>query len=320
MLPASLAKQLIQRFPKCSYGFAYGSGVKKQTGYDDKAQKQAMIDLILCVDDAYDWHTENLKRNPKDYSFMRYFGPKAITDYQDYSAGVYFNTLVPIDDKFTIKYGVVRTEDLCDDLYHWNYLYIAGRLHKPVETIIQPTNKEIIEDLEKNRDNALHFALLRLEKEFTYFDLFETIAGISYYGDFRMFFGEKKNKVQNIVEPQLEAFLKLYAPNLKKLSEYVDVPNLNRISDKRIKQDKSHDVTFMHLEALPTKIKEMIKEMEKSHAKLAHSSELQSILKSALGSLNWQSSVEQSAKNILTAGIVKSLRYSARKAMKTFQR
>lgn len=319
MLSTSLTQRLIQRFPKLQYCFAYGSGVKKQIGYDEAAQKEAMIDLILCVDDTYEWHAENLKRNPSDYSFLKYFGPKIISEYQDNAAGVYFNTLIPIDDKCTIKYGVIQTHVLSDDLHHWSSLYIAGRLQKPVETLIEPTNKDIIDGLEANRDAALRLALLTLGREFTYFELFKTIAGISYYGDFRMFFGERKDKVQNIVEPQLNAFLKLYAPNLKKLSNCIDVPNLNYPTEKRIEQDCTHIVVLQHLKALPSNMQEMIiKGFEKPLERIAHEPNYGDSVKSALGTLNWSTSVSQSLKNILSAGIWKSLRYSAKKGMKTF--
>lgn len=36
-----------------------------------------------------------------------------------------------------IKYGVISTESLIDDLMHWKTIYVAGRLHKPVSILIR---------------------------------------------------------------------------------------------------------------------------------------------------------------------------------------
>lgn len=320
MLSTTLRQRLIQRFPKMAYCFAYGSGVKKQAGYDEKAQKSAMIDLFICVDDAVKWHEENLQRNYKDYSFLRLCGPRFIAEMQDYAAGVYCNTLIPIDDNVTIKYGVIRTEDLCDDLNHWNFLYAAGRLHKPVDTLVTPVNPELITSLEQNFDYALHYALLQLNKEFTYFDLFKTVAGISYTLDFRMVFGERKNKVDMIVEPQMEAFLKLYEPHLRKLSDCIDIPDYNTISDRKIQQDKSHETILMHLENLPPYLKEqMVELMMMPLGKAAHGNEYAINAVSIIRSITWNSSILQTYKNIPTAGLWKALKYGFNKAIKTFK-
>lgn len=320
MLSTALRQRLIQRFPKMAYCFAYGSGVKKQAGYDEKAQKSAMIDLFICVDDAVKWHEENLHRNYKDYSLLKLFGPRFIAEMQDYAAGIYCNTLIPIDDNITIKYSVIRTEDLCDDLNHWNFLYAAGRLHKPVDTLVAPINPQIITSLKHNLDLALHYALLQLNKEFTYFDLFKTIAGISYAHDFRMIFGERKNKVDIIVQPQMEAFLKLYEPNLRKFSNCVHIPDYNRISDQLIQQDKSHEMILMHLESLPPYLqRKMVEMMKMPLAKAAHSNEYATNATAVICSITWNSSVLQTYKNISTAGLWKALKYSFSKAMKTFK-
>lgn len=320
MLPNSLTQRILQRFPgKLTYCFAYGSGVKKQVGYDEKAQKDAMIDLVLCVDDAFEWHKQNLKKNPRDYSWMRYLGSRIIGEYQEYAAGVYCNTLIPIDKYTTIKYGVIRTQDLSDDLYHWPHLYVAGRLHKPVETLIEP-NSELKADIAKNLENALHVALLQLPEQFTYFQLFHAIANISYIDDFRMIFGEKKDKVKNIVEPQLDGFLKLYKLHLRNMSHCIHVPDLSKICDTKIQQEKSYDATLEHLEALPTRIKELLKDMDETLPELANKLDYGIRIRSAVGAINWENSVSQSMKNIPTAGILKTIIYGSKKAMKTFSK
>lgn len=321
MLPSSLTHRILQRFPSnLTYCFAYGSGVKKQSGYDDRAQKDAMIDLVICVDSTYEFHRENLKRNPRDYSLMRFLGPRLLDEYQGYAASVYCNTLIPIDTDTTIKYGVIRTQDLRDDLVHWSHLYIAGRLHKPVETLIEPKNADLKMDIVQNRRSALRAALLMLPREFSYFELFHAIANISYHMDFRMILGEKKDKVKNIVEPQIDAFLKLYAPNLKEMSNFVQVPDLTAAIDKKIKQDKSSSTTLKHLEALPTRCLLMFAEMHEPIERLAHTSSYGEIVRGACGNINWESSVSQTFKNIPTAGLLKAIRYGTKKLLKTFSR
>lgn len=321
MLPNALRQQILQRFPgKLTYCFAYGSGVKKQAGYNDKAQKDAMIDLVLCVDDAHEWHKQNLKRNPRDYSWIRFLGSRIIGEYQEYAAGVYCNTLVPIDKNTTIKYGVIRTQDLSDDLYHWNHLYIAGRLHKPVEVLVEPTNAELKKDLTTNFENALHVTLLMLPEEFTYYQLFYEIAEISYNQDFRMYFGETKTKVKNIVESQLDAFLNLYKPHLKNMSDCVYVPDFSKVCDKKIKQDISPEAIQKHLEALPTNIQHILNKMDVKLPDLVYRGDRANFISTSLGVINWQNSIKQSLKNIPTAGLFKSLVYGSRKALKTFSK
>lgn len=321
MLSSSLAQRILQRFPKnLAYCFAYGSGVKKQAGYDDRAQKNAMVDLIVCVDDELQFHGENLKLNPGDYSFMRYFGRSFIANYQDYAAGVYCNTLIPIDDTCTIKYGVIRTSNLCDDLCHWTHLYVAGRLQKPIETLIAPTNPKILTGLEENLDMALRLALLLLPEKFSYFDLFHEIANISYYGDFRMVFGEQPDKVRNIVEPQLGAFLQLYAPHMQRLKHCLTVPDYQNVVDQELEQSKEAAAYAEHLAAMPSNYRDVMGEEGEGliFDTLRVTDDNDFILRGVIRKINFGNSIRQSAKNILTAGFVKSVRYSARKAMKTF--
>lgn len=59
-----------------------------------------MLDFVFAVDDPVTWHTMNLMQNRKHYSFLKFLGPKQISTIQnEHGAGVYYNTLVPIDGR-----------------------------------------------------------------------------------------------------------------------------------------------------------------------------------------------------------------------------
>src|SRR5690349_16165758 len=133
--------RILSKFPSTSFGFAYGSGVKKQIGYDELSsniqkstttltnpKKPVMIDLLFAVENSYQWHKQNLSKNPDHYSSMSFFGSNFIARYQEhYGAKVYFNTLVPVEeDNSLIKYGVISTKDIIIDLLDWKDLYVAG--------------------------------------------------------------------------------------------------------------------------------------------------------------------------------------------------
>jgi translocator assembly and maintenance protein 41 len=86
-----------------------------------------MLDIVLAVEDPLAWHSANLQRNPTHYSWVRHFGPSAVVRVQDLAASVYYNCTWP-----SLKYGVISTSRLIQDLQQWQTLYIAGRMQKPV--------------------------------------------------------------------------------------------------------------------------------------------------------------------------------------------
>lgn len=325
----NIYKEIVRRFPRgIAYSFAYGSGVKQQIGYDDVAkQKSNVIDLTFCVDDAHNWHTENLKKHPSHYSSLRFLGSRFLAFYQDdLPARVYFNTLIPLADLgVTVKYGVISREYLERDLNDWEYLYFAGRLHKPVTDVIPPVNDELRNYLRRNLDSAFMVALLMLPEKFSDFELFHTISNISYKGDFRMIFGENKNKVKNIVEAQLNEFFKWYQPTMRTLSDYVAVGS--EMPDNRtfFEQDKSSKATEFYLKMLPANLQNRVRGnsvvkgsyMEVVES-IANSDKLPEIILMSVNDIVWRSSIAQSVKNIPTAGVAKSIVYGYRKALKTF--
>lgn len=313
MTAKALSAKILTRFPKdFAFCFAYGSGVKKQAGYTEATIKETLIDLIFCVDDPLQWHTQNIAMNPSHYSFMRFLGPSVISKYQtNYGAKMYCNTLVPIDSNCMIKYGVITVNDLCDDLNHWTDLYVAGRLHKPVTPLIEPNTSHIHTAIENNLKSAIRVALVLLPTEFSYYDFFYEIAQMSYKGDFRMIFGENKDKVRNIVQPQLEEFVHLYQPHLEQFSHCLHVPKSMDLLTERIKQSKSPDTIQNHLRDLPKNLANILNKTQNNH-------NLETRLRASMAQIVWRSGLSQSLKNIPAAGLLKSVQYSWRKALKTF--
>lgn len=98
------------------------------------------------------------------------------------------------------------------DLFDWNWLYTAGRLQKAVIDVIPPTNSTLRNALFENRKSALGAALLQLPEMFTFEQLFSKIVSLSYIGDFRMSFGEDRNKIQKIVNGTMDRLFEVYTP------------------------------------------------------------------------------------------------------------
>lgn len=325
---------ILSKFPQnIQFCFGYGSGVKKQLAQNNK---QNMIDLIYCVDDSSKWHKSNIDRNPSHYSALKYLGHKFISRYQENSgAKVYYNTLVPIGDIF-IKYGVITTRDLVTDLLEWSDLYLAGRLHKPVEIIKSPSNAELQMALQLNLQSAVHASLLILPEIFTEYEFYYTISNLSYAGDFRMTFGENKNKIENIVKPQMLGFRRLYKPYLKVLQDFVHFPVTNASSLKELKDLNINDIScsqdvrplakLHHLNQLPRWPQVALtrfwnrgnfrQDTEDVLRAIAYDPDSNIIVKQCISDIVWKSSVSQSIKGILTAGLYKSIKYSSRKIVK----
>ncbi|XP_045760449.1 glutamic acid-rich protein isoform X2 [Maniola jurtina] len=306
--------RILSKFPQnFTFCFAYGSAVKPQIG---NQKKHNMIDLIYCVDNSYRWHGANIDINPSHYSALRFLGKGFVARFQEkWGAKVYFNTLVDIkEENVTIKYGVVSQKDLIADLLDWNHLYLAGRLHKPVEIIKKTNSSQLQIALQSNLRSAVHTALLVLPETFSEYDFYFTISNLSYAGDFRMTFGENKNKVRNIVQPQLLNFRELYRPILQQFHAYVDFPT----GDAQCHQDIHPETKLHHLMQLPMVPQQRIvkfwnhgglqQDMEDVLRAVAYDIDCAVILRQILKDLVWQSSVRQSLKGIPTAGFLKSIR------------
>ena len=303
--------------------FAYGSGVFQQSGGN---MSKNMIDFIVVVDNPHKWHKENLAMNSKHYSSLKWLGPQRITNIQqNYGAGIYYNTLVPFEQRL-IKYGVISTDTLMSDLNNWDSLYVSGRLHKPVKMVKKPSSADVIRSLHTNLRSSLHTSLLMLPETFTDLDLFTAITSLSYSGDFRMTFGEEKGKIMKIVTPNLEHFQRLYHPLInetqhltynEKIEKYVNFHN--------------EATRFYHLNLLPRCVIEglfiakqgkdpyIYPDNEEFIRKMALDGNCKEYVAKSIAGIVKKSSKRQSLKGIWTAGLRKSVKYSFSKVKKMFK-
>ncbi|KAK3512568.1 hypothetical protein QTP70_017235 [Hemibagrus guttatus] len=331
-------RRILSQFPQdISLAFAYGSGVFKQAGASQGQMRNNMLDFVFAVDDPITWHAMNLIDNRKHYSFLKYLGPKHISSIQnEYGARVYYNTLVPSEERVIspktaqkintgvselIKYGVISTDALMDDLLHWKTMYIAGRLHKPVRILVQKESTKLRAALVANLKSAVIASFLMLPESFSEEELFLNIAGLSYSGDFRMVIGEDKSKVSNIVKDNMEHFRILYNNILQECPQVVYKPQQGKLE-----VDKSPEGQFTQLMALPRTLQQQItrlvdppgknRDVEEILLQLAHDPDCGLLVQQGISTTVKTSSITQSAKGIATAGLVKTVSYSVKKLRK----
>merc|ERR1712080_50089 len=170
------------------------------------------------------------------------------------------------------------------------------------------------EAMRTNLSSALHAALLQLPEKFTELELFLTVAAVSYTGDFRMVVGEDKNKVSNIVKPQISRFQQLYSRRLDACTEFLQV------QDGKCIQDTSPQIRMHHLERLPQCVRQKL--LNKSNGgqnvyqSISTAPDCGNIVRKAVGDLVAGTDKSQAAKGILTAGPYKATIYAAAKLSK----
>ena len=97
--------------------FGYGSAVFSQKGNPSCLKgRPNMIDLCVVVDNPIEFHRKNVKKNPDDYSFLGRLAFCTSERFHRMAAGVYINTLIPLDDVSMFKYGVISSEEMKRDL------------------------------------------------------------------------------------------------------------------------------------------------------------------------------------------------------------
>lgn len=278
-------KEFLNERPEVVAAFGYGSGVFKQLGYDSKEKPQ--IDLILIVNDMKLWHKENIKKNPKDYSFIgRNFFLNSSLDEIKGITGITYQSNIEYKGHL-FKYGIIEYGDFVRHMQTWDSFYVPGRFQKPILTI--KSNNFIDELILQNRRNACKVGLLCLNNK-DLKDLYLTICNLSYSGDTRMKVAENPKKVENIVGASYDKFNEmynfndLYQKNGERIEYEIDIDELPSSLEKYIKDDKTKEKVMEYL-----------------------------------SDLNRKESSLQTMKGIKTNGIIKSLRYGLAKVLKKFR-
>jgi len=220
-LTATETALLLSDFPPVAHAIAYGSAVFAPQQYTASEAAGAMTDLVFAVRDPLEWHRTNLARHPQHYSALGYLGPRAVAAFQErVGACVYYNAFVPWRGR-VIKYGVVSVDALVDDLSCWSKLYLAGRMHKPVQTLA--TAPEVEAAAQSNLRSALAAALLMQPcSSFAESELFATVCSLSYAGDPRQALVESAKPLE-IATRQTSALRDLYAGPLRSVQRAAPV-------------------------------------------------------------------------------------------------
>lgn len=288
-------KKFVMNRPKVVAAYGYGSGVFKQSGYTDKDKPQ--IDLILVVDDLKKWHLENMKKNPRDYSFTGklFFKYASVSKLKGLTGITYLSNIK--EDGSIYKYGTIEKNDLVSYLETWNSFYLPGRFQKRILPIID--SKEIEVANEKNRNAVLLVALLTLPMNRNkLIDVYTEICGLSYLGDTRMKFAENPRKVLNIVEGSYDSLNEIYGK---------ECPYFKILKDEKI--EIAREKIIKDISLLPSGLLEYL-ENEK---------DLQVVREKIISyftELNKKESSKQTLKGLFTNGIIRSIQYASKKVMK----
>jgi translocator assembly and maintenance protein 41 len=327
------------------YAFGYGSGVLSQQLANAEGDAETkVIDLILAVRDSREFHRVNLQVNPSHYAVPTWFGKETAADYVTWlqrhavdntlfrNPKVYFN----VTDR--IKYGVVQVQDLSVDVTDWKYLYLAGRLHKPVVTIIDRQTPGALDSIQYQQDNhnlpaGLSAALLlqsishhkqqqqdpssSVGLTLSEANVYQQIASLSYTGDFRTAVGaEDPLKISKLVESpgQLQRFRDLYARSADNLCQagLLSIDSHNQTWT----WDASSPTARAHLwRALPPNLRRLGDD-DNGNEESNDASSACFALAAALPAIVAPAARYQSFKGLFTAGASKSFKYAVRKLSK----
>jgi len=281
--------RFLKTLPAVDFAMIYGSGAFPQEGAQASQRKQ--IDFILSISDSKQWHEQNLSQNPEHYSFMKYFGPSAISRVQDVGPGLYYHPYIDFEDRVW-KYGVISTKTLLSDLKNWDTLYSSARLMNPHRVLCDTPEIQIACKI--NQEAAVRLALILTEnKDFAEDELYRNICSIGFQGDVK-WVAENPKKINNIINKNFWWYEKMYRSLLEEYTIPVDMAKYRQ--QARLSNDKI-------LLLLPSLFLDRMK-------KHVHEEKtMQKSIRLTLHDIIRKNSTSQSLKGFFSAGPVKSYMY-----------
>ncbi len=293
----SVVRSFVGNRPKSLGAYGYGSGVFRQVG-NDKGDPQ--IDLIFLVDDLKEWHSENLERNKRDYSFLGrlHVNRSNSNKLKGYNGITYYSQI--FEGGYRFKYGVMEERDFLEDLSSWRNFFVAGRFHKPVMRI----NGSLMEEdaIEKNRKQAFLVTAFLAPKVISKKHFLKLLCSLSYRGTMRMNFAENPHKVDNIVNGSYDKLLEIYSFD----TDYIQV-----IEDDKLLIDES--ILMKHVSELPIGL---LVYLYRSGFDFKSINDVRRGIKSFFDEHNKTEEIYQSIDGIKTNGIVRSVPYLLAKVKK----
>lgn len=254
-------KQLAERIagvvgglPAVEHAVAYGSAVLTNASFADSS---AALDVLVAVSDPVKWHEENMRVNPSHYALqMRMCGAAGVDGLaRTVGAATHFNARLADASGRAFKYGVVSVDDCVKDLEVWNHLFVAGRLHKPHETV--RACDAVTRAQARNARSAANAALLTLPESFTELEFHRAIVRLSYDGDVRFLFAaEDESKVERIARSNGEGLREAYEDVVREL---LDASVVNVRSTGAWSQDVSPETLRGRVNTLPDTVMAMLR-------------------------------------------------------------
>jgi hypothetical protein len=168
----------------------------------------------VAVDDLHRFHKENISLNKAHYPYTgRIFKEKFIAFFSKYGARVHFNTF-KLEGGNSLTYGVIKKQDLLQDLRLWETLLCSSFMMRPYEQLKADPDVEMAQ--RNNLRSAAAMAGLLTKNGASEVDYYRNIVSIPHFQTYPKLFKLVDNEdPDKMVTSQLEQFKEIYDPIIK---------------------------------------------------------------------------------------------------------